>query len=160
MAGMWGLFRVDQRAIETSVFTYCPQFRFGRFSKQMPDPPQETRVVVLGASNSPDRFSHKAVIQLVQTGYQTIPVNPNASEVAGVPCLSSIEDVDEAPDTVTIYLSAGRSSPLGNDLAALRPRRVIFNPGAENPELKHQLQNHGIECIEACTLVMLNTETF
>jgi hypothetical protein len=38
-----------------------------------------------------------------------------------------------------------------------KPKRIIFNPGTENPDLYKKAQKEGIECIEACTLVMLNT---
>ena len=126
----------------------------------MPNPPSQSRVVVLGASNSPDRFSHKAVLSLVQSGFETVPVNPNASEVAGIPCISALSEVESPIDTVTVYLSAARSMPLGEDLISLEPRRVIFNPGAENQDLKQSLQSNGIECVDACTLVMLDSGTF
>jgi hypothetical protein len=42
----------------------------------------------------------------------------------------------------------------------LQPKRVIFNPGTENPALMQQLAADGMEVEEACTLVMLHTGQF
>ncbi len=63
-------------------------------------------------------------------------------------------------DTVTMYVGAAISAGLQDKLVALKPRRVIFNPGAENAVLSEALQKAGIACEEACTLVLLNTGQF
>ena len=38
--------------------------------------------------------------------------------------------------------------------------RVIFNPGAENPELEATLEERGIPTLRACMLVLLSTGQF
>ena len=126
---------------------------------QMSRSPESTRVAVLGASPSRERFSNKAVHRLSKAGYETIPINPNTPEVAGIPCLPDLGMTKDI-DTVTIYLSAKHSGGLEEQLVALAPRRVIFNPGAENPELRQNLEKKHIICIEACTLVMLDVGSF
>jgi len=117
-------------------------------------------VVVLGASTNPERYAYKAMSQLKEHGYHVIPVNPAFTEVLGENCFASIRDVHIGIDTLTLYLGAARSSPLIKDIIAAKPRRIIFNPGAENSELATEAQKHGIEVIEGCTLVMLATEQF
>jgi hypothetical protein len=42
----------------------------------------------------------------------------------------------------------------------MKPGRVIFNPGTENPELMEMLDAAGIPYLEACTLVMLRAGQF
>jgi len=42
----------------------------------------------------------------------------------------------------------------------LSPKRIIFNPGTENQELKKLAEAQGIECLEACTLVMLSVGVY
>jgi len=61
---------------------------------------------------------------------------------------------------VTLYVSAAHQDPVADDLLALAPRRVIFNPGTENPALAARLQAAGITTLEACTLVLLKTGAF
>ena len=98
--------------------------------------------------------------KLKEHGYRAIPVNPAFSEVLGEKCFGSISGVQEPIDTVTLYLGAACSSPLIQDIIAAKPRRIIFNPGAENSELAAEAQSHGIEVAEGCTLVMLATGQF
>lgn len=117
-------------------------------------------VLVLGASTDPSRYSHKALNLLKASGYATVAVNPYHDQIDGQPCLPSLDAVRGPVDTVTVYLNPSHSSPLTDDLLALHPRRVIFNPGAESPPLAAALRSAGIEVTEACTLVMLRTGQF
>jgi hypothetical protein len=45
-------------------------------------------------------------------------------------------------------------------IVSLKPRRVIFNPGTENPEFVQLLEANGIQCEIACTLVLLGTNQY
>jgi predicted CoA-binding protein len=112
--------------------------------------------LVLGASEKTDRYSNMAIRSLKQHGQQVSAIGNRAGEVAGVAIqtgLPALKDID----TVTLYLSAANQKGYYDYIVSLKPRRVIFNPGAENPELEKRLTENKIEPIEACTLVMLNT---
>lgn len=115
--------------------------------------------LVLGASENNDRYSNMAVRSLQRHGFSVVAVGKRAGEINGTPILTGTPTLSDI-DTVTLYLSATNQRPLYDYLLSLRPRRVIFNPGAENPELEQLLVQHGIEPIQACTLVMLNTGQF
>jgi predicted CoA-binding protein len=115
------------------------------------------KTVVLGASKKPERYSYKAVVKLREHGHEVIPVHPQFEEIEGIPVVKTIADIQDPVDTVTVYLSPGISAKMEADLLRLAPRRVIFNPGAENPELQKVLSDHGILVEEACTLVLLST---
>jgi len=117
-------------------------------------------VVVLGASPKPERTSHQAVKLLLEHGHRVIPVHPAVATIAGQTVTSKLADITEPVDTLTMYVSATISSKLSDDIVRLRPGRVVFNPGAENPVLKTTLAQHGIDAEEACTLVLLNTGQF
>jgi len=125
----------------------------------MHNPPPKT-VVVVGASPNPERYSNKAVRALLDHGHRVIPVHPAVSEIHGIPVARSLEEVNEEVDTVTLYVSAAISSKLQDTLLDLHPGRVIFNPGTENTDLRIALERENIECLEACTLVMLATGQF
>ncbi len=117
-------------------------------------------VVVLGASRNPERYSHKAVVALQEQGHRVLPLHPAGGELLGLPVLSSLEELDEAVDSISMYVRASLSDELEEAILALKPRRVIFNPGAENPSLAEKLKAAGIETEEHCTLVMLATGQF
>lgn len=119
------------------------------------------RTLVLGASPKADRYSNKAVKCLKEHGHAVVPVNPVYREIEGLPVVNRLDEIEPGSiDTVTVYLSPPRSTPLEKEILGLRPRRVIFNPGAENPELEESLSQAGIEVVEGCTLVMLSTGSF
>jgi predicted CoA-binding protein len=117
-------------------------------------------VAVLGASPKPERYSNKAVRMLVEHGHRVIPVRPGAENIEGIPAAHKLSDVEGDVDTLTVYVSPEVSSKLQDDIVSLGPRRVIFNPGAENPALRDALGAAGIETVEACTLVLLSTGKF
>ena len=117
-------------------------------------------VAVLGASNKPDRYSCRAVKKLSEKGHVPLPVHPALEEIEGIPVYKSLRDIADPVDTITVYLSASRSSLIADDIVAHGARRVIFNPGAENPALGTRLRAEGVEVVEACTLVLLSTDQF
>lgn len=119
------------------------------------------KVAVLGASPKPDRYANKAVRLLLEHGHEVIPVNPAYPEIEGLATVPDLDALaDDAVDTVTVYMNPDRTRELGSVMARVAPRRVIFNPGTESPALADQLRAEGIEVVEACTLVMLNTGQF
>jgi len=117
-------------------------------------------VAVLGASPKEERYSFKAVHLLKELGFVPVPVHPAGHAVDGVDGVKSLVDIEEDIDTLTVYVNAKISQAQKQAIFALRPRRVIFNPGAENERLAHELEQIGIEVVRACTLVMLRTGQF
>jgi predicted CoA-binding protein len=121
---------------------------------------EQRTVAVLGASDNPERYAYKAIEKLAGKGFAVIPVNPTLKEVLGLRVLPSLGEIDTKLDTVSVYLSAQRSTQLAGEIVATRPGRVIFNPGAENPALESRLDAEGIPWLHACTLVLLATDRF
>ncbi len=117
-------------------------------------------VAVIGASNKPDRYSYRAVILLKENGHSVYPVNPALQEIEGIPVFGSLHEVPVSLGVVTIYLAPANQANIVEQLFQHRPKRVIFNPGAENPVLAERLQAAGIEPLNACTLVLLRTGQF
>lgn len=118
------------------------------------------RVVVLGASNNPERYSNKAVRMLREHGHAVVPVHPVATEIEGLPVVPRLDQVTGKVDTLTLYVSPDTLTPMQADIISLNPGRVIFNPGTENPQLMQELRQHGLKVVEACTLVLLRTGQF
>lgn len=117
-------------------------------------------VAVLGASRNPERYSYAAVKVLLEAGHAVFPVHPTFRSIDGIPAFRTLQDLPEAPHSVTVYLAPERSAPLERDFLAVRPKRVIFNPGAENSHLARVLRESGVVTLDACTLVLLRTGQF
>ena len=126
----------------------------------MPNANPNSRVAVLGASTNEERYSFKAVQMLQEYGHQPIPVHPKGHVVDGITAAKSLGEVEGSVDTLTLYVNAKISSASHSDILGMKPRRVIFNPGAENADLAEKLKSEGIEPVIACTLVMLRTNQF
>ena len=114
------------------------------------------KTLVLGASSNPARYSNMAIEALREKGHEVVAIGKRAGKVNDV-------DVDtegrEIPglDTVTLYLNAQNQMPYYDYIIAQNPKRIIFNKGAENPQLATLAKEKGILTQNACTLVMLST---
>jgi uncharacterized protein len=117
-------------------------------------------VAVIGASNKPERYSYLAVKNLIEKGHKVFPIHPALDEVLGIKVYPSVKDIKESIDTITLYISPEASNSITEDIIKINPKRIIFNPGAENRSLLETAKNNGIDVIEACTLVMLKTGSF
>ena len=113
------------------------------------------KTLVLGATTNPDRYAYKAVHKLVEAGHEVVPFGIKNGEVAGIP-IEKEQKVFEGIDTVTLYVGPDRQMPYLDYILSLKPKRVLFNPGTENPAFKLLLEQNGIETEEACTLVLLS----
>ena len=119
------------------------------------------RTVIIGATPNPARYAYFAAQNLKQHGHEFVPIGIKKGEVQGIPIRNindkpAIEDVD----TITMYVGPRNQQGWYDYILSLRPRRIIFNPGSENPELEKLAESKGVEVIEACTLVMLRTNQY
>jgi len=116
-------------------------------------------VAILGASDNPERFAHKAFVLLREHGHTVVPVHPALESIEGVPVVKSLDGVPPV-DTLTLYVGSARLPAMTGDIVTLRPGRVIFNPGTESPRVQAALDAAGIPWVEDCTLVMLRAGRF
>ena len=117
------------------------------------------KTVVLGASLKPNRYSNIALRKLVNYKHEVVAFGMKAGEEAGVVIDTELKAY-EAIDTVTLYLNPKRQEEYYNYIVALKPKRVIFNPGTENPELYTILETNNIAFEVACTLVLLASNQY
>lgn len=116
--------------------------------------------LVLGASPKPERYSNVAMKSLRTHGVPTIGFTRRLFEMEGVRIVDQWPSTKDGIDTITLYLSAKNQQEYIDRIIALRPRRVIFNPGTENPPFQQVLVEAGVVVMEACTLVLLATDQY
>jgi predicted CoA-binding protein len=117
------------------------------------------KTLVLGASGNPSRYSYLAINRLVGAGHPVEAIGLKDEKVAGIHIKTAPEPLDGI-DTVTLYLNPLRQKQYYDYILDLEPKRVIFNPGTENPELYQLLRDNGIEVEVACTLVLLSIHDY
>lgn len=113
------------------------------------------KTVVFGASPNPARYSNIATYRLKKYGHETIPIGVRKGKICDLDILLGQPEI-EGVDTITLYMNPARQQPYYDYILGLNPKRIIFNPGTENPELIALAQEKGIETTIACTLVMLS----
>lgn len=117
------------------------------------------KTLVIGASENPERYSNKAIRMLQEYGHPVVAIGNREGQVSGV-SFDKEKHHFSGIDTVTLYLNPQRQKDYYDYIAELKPKRIIFNPGAENDEFKKRAEESGIQAIEACTLVLLRTGQF
>ena len=117
------------------------------------------KTLVFGASINPHRYSNLALLRLKEYGVETHAFGPISAEAHGVKIQNKIPVIEDL-DTITIYMNAKRQEAYYQDIIDLQPKRVIFNPGTENPVFYRQLQEQNIEAEEACTLTLLAIDQY
>ncbi len=113
--------------------------------------------LVIGASSNPERYSYKAINALLNHGKEVKAFGGRKGEVSGI-----VFETEQIPfeniETVTLYIGPqNQHSIMDYIISVIQPKRIIFNPGTENPEFISRAEKAGIYCEIACTLVLLAT---
>jgi len=119
------------------------------------------KTVIIGATTNPSRYAYFAADRLTNAGHEIVPVGIKKGKVFG----EEIMDIRQFPkvgdvDTITLYLGTRHQPDYYEYLLGLNPKRIIFNPGTENPELAELANQKGIATENACTLVMLGSGVY
>ena len=117
------------------------------------------KTLVIGASEDPSRYSYLAINNLRKKGHDVVAIGNRPGKVADV-AFDKVKEPFEGIDTVTLYINPTRQPEYYDYILSLKPARILFNPGTENPELERLAEANGIKTMEACTLVLLSTGQF
>lgn len=119
------------------------------------------KTVIIGATTNPERYAYFAANRLIDHNHDIVPVGIKKGTVFGQEILDlrSKPAIDNV-DTVTLYIGPQNQPEWEDYILDLNPKRIIFNPGTENPILVQKAEQKGIEALYACTLVMLSANTY
>lgn len=113
------------------------------------------KTLVLGATPNTSRYANLAANRLVRSGHSIVNVGLKSGDIAGVP-IEKPEAIHRDIDTITLYVGPQHQEELYDYILKTHPKRIIFNPGTENSELRRMANEQGIETEYACTLVLLS----
>lgn len=119
----------------------------------------DKKTLVMGASTEPSRYAYKAIKMLQRYGHPVVAIGKKEDNLDGVKIEKEHIQFDGV-DTITLYLNPMNQRQYYDYIVGLKPKRVIFNPGTENPELYAILKENGIEIEVGCTLVMLSINQY
>ena len=120
-----------------------------------------SRIVIVGATPNEHRYAFMAGEMLVRYGHKILPIGIKKGELFG----ETIQNIRKFPvivdvDTITMYIGKRHQREYYDYLLSLKARRIIFNPGTENPEFYKKINDTSTELVEGCTLVMLRSGEF
>jgi len=117
------------------------------------------KVAVIGASENTSRYSNMCINNLLNKGYQVIAYG-NKKGIINQTEIQTEKIYADNIHTITLYIAANKQPEWYELILKCKPKRLIFNPGTENPELSTLAKSAGIMVIESCTLLMLNVGDF
>lgn len=112
--------------------------------------------IVIGASLNPTRYSHKVILKLHEVNEHIIAIGNKSGFINQTPIFTEFLDDISKVKTVTLYINPKLQEQYYDKIIALKPKRIIFNPGTENDVFEKLAIDNGIEVMHACSLVMLN----
>nr|WP_302180035.1 CoA-binding protein [Chryseosolibacter indicus] len=125
------------------------------------NPIQVKKTVIIGATTDQSRYAYLAARMLTEYKHEIVPIGIKKGEVFGTQILDIFQKPKvENVDTVTLYIGPQRQPEWYDYILQLKPKRIIFNPGTENPEFEKMAEQQGVEAVEGCTLVMLRSRQF
>ena len=117
------------------------------------------KTLIIGASVNPERYAYKAAEKLIAHQHEIYMIGNKPGELFDRKIVTEQTAYTDV-DTVTLYVSAKNQTGYYDYIIGLHPRRVLFNPGTENPAFAQRLEQAGIATEEACTLVLLATNAY
>ncbi len=117
------------------------------------------KTLVIGASTNPERYAYKAIKRLTENNHEVIALGNKAGKIDHTEIITELDNVEDI-HTITMYIGPKRQSDYFGTIEAIKPKRIILNPGTENEEIIKLAEKNGIEVIQGCTLVMLSTKQY
>ena len=118
------------------------------------------KTLVIGASENPAKYGYKAAVSLLNKGYEIVLFAVKEGQINGIKFITELPTQIDDLDTITLYINPRIQKEYYAKILALKPHRIIFNPGTENEEFEKKCLQNGIEVEESCTLVMLSTHQY
>ena len=113
------------------------------------------KTLIIGATPNAERYAYRAAHMLTAKGHPIVNIGIKQGEVAAVKIEKPGTPYNDI-DTITLYIGPDIQKDYYDYILETKPKRVIFNPGTENPDFEKMLDLHNIEPVEACTLVLLS----
>ena len=116
------------------------------------------RIAVVGASSNPMRPSHGVFRTLVAAGYDCVPVNPNETEVAGVPAVATLAEAAAGGpiDIVDVFRRSELTEDVAREAVAIGARALWLQLGVVNLEAARIAADGGMAVVmDRCTAIDL-----
>jgi predicted CoA-binding protein len=118
----------------------------------------ETRIAVVGASNDPNKYGNIIVRDLARSGYTVLPVNPHATEIAGLRCYANVAEVPDPVHIVDMVTPPRMTDIVLSELEPAKTEFVFLQDGSwDESTLTLAQQKFPAVIHHACIMVLART---
>lgn len=112
---------------------------------------------VVGASSKPHKYGNKVLRCYQQNQHSVVPVNPVEKEIEGLPCVTSVSDLPEQVNSISIITPPQVTEKVIELAIARGIQNVWMQPGAQSDKAITACEQAGINLIAdgSCVLVVL-----
>lgn len=112
------------------------------------------RIAVVGLSDRPSRTSYRVVEELLDAGFEIVPVNPNIEEVFGIKAVPSLDRVPGQVDLVNVFRREEHLPDVAREAAAIGAPALWNQLGLVSDEARQIAEDAGMDYVEdACIKV-------
>ncbi len=108
------------------------------------------RIAIVGLSTSPDKESHEKAKELLEMGYDVVPIHPTATEILGRKAYARLADVPQPPpiDVVDVFRPAAEAPQIARDAVAVGARTLWLQSDLKSEEARRIATEAEIEYVE------------
>jgi predicted CoA-binding protein len=112
---------------------------------------------VIGASANRQKYGNKVLRCYQQNGWKVIPVNPNETDIEGIPCVATISDLPAEVESISMITPPAVTARLVPLAIEKGIKNIWMQPGAEHPDAVALCRQHGVNVIAdgSCLLVVM-----
>jgi predicted CoA-binding protein len=108
---------------------------------------------IIGDVHNPAKWANKSLRAHQMSGYRVFGVHPDGGEVEGAAVYTSLEQVPDRLDRISVYLRPSLVMETLDAIAAKGCNELFLNPGTYTPEVVERAGTLGLNAIRACSIV-------
>ncbi len=101
------------------------------------------RIAVVGMSKDPQKDAHNIPIYLKKEGYEIIPVNPTATEIAGMKAYKSLSEIPFDFDIVQVFRPSEAVPPIVDEAIGTKAKVIWMQLGISNEPAAEKARKAG-----------------
>jgi hypothetical protein len=104
-------------------------------------------IAVVGASNKPERDSHRITDVLIRSGYTVFPVNPAYSETNGVKCYPDLKSIPAPIDLVDVFRNPEAVDEIVDESIQVKAKVLWLQLGVINDRAAKRAEEAGMKVV-------------
>jgi len=115
----------------------------------------QKRFAVVGATDNPQKYGNQIAKNLNKRGYEVYPINPKLTQLEGIKCYASLDEIPVKVDVVDFVVPPSVAEAILKDCKRLGFCRIWLQPGSENEAALAYCHNNNLKVVHG-VCVMLN----